>query len=101
VIDYATAWAKLGAWVAEEPNRGRAALLQRMAELTEECRVEDDELERALRLVAPQFADVLFNRIGELSQLVREQGEGEQAEQVGEGSAPSGSPEAVRPSIAA
>lgn len=103
MIDYATAWTRLQAHIASAPNHGRAATLQFMAELAEECRVDDDELEQALRLVAPRAADVFLNRIGELSQLVKREQEREQdpQEPVGEASAREGVPKPSTPSMVA
>ena len=85
MVDYAAAWDDLAAWIAEEPNRGRQAVLVKMAELTIEHRVDEDELDRALRLVAPRLTDLLFNRVGDLTRLLTPQ-EDETLE-VGEASA--------------
>lgn len=97
MIDYAAAWTELGAWIAEEPNRGRLAILQQMAELAAKHQVPEDELDRALRLVAPRLQELLLNRLPELAKLLTQE---DVDHEVGEGSAVR-RPEAVRPSIAA
>jgi hypothetical protein len=99
VVDHGAAWTELAAWIAEEPNRGRAATLQKMAELASKHTVPEDELERALRLVGPRIQDLLFNRMGQLAQLLVPHEESETTE-VAEVSA-ARRPESVRHSIAA
>lgn len=100
MFDAAAAWTELGAWVAEEPNRGRQATLVKMAELAASHTVQEDELERALRLVGPRMADMLFNRDrglqAFLAALAHEETE---TTAVGEGSAER-RPEAVPHSMA-
>lgn len=80
MIDHAAAWTELQAWVAAEPNRGRQQTLVKMAELAAKHSVEEDELDRALRLVAPRMQDLLFNRGAALVALLTEVGEGSSAE---------------------
>lgn len=100
MVDHAATWVELQAWIAEEPNRGRGQILQKMAELAKQHTIPEDELERAMRLVSPRIMDLLLNRMPELAQLVASMQDPQ--DQVGEESAPStGSPETVRPSMAA
>lgn len=61
-FDAQAAWVRLGALVARQPNWGRQRLLSEMARIAEECMVPEDEMDRALRLVLPELADVIFNR---------------------------------------
>jgi hypothetical protein len=96
-VDHAAAWAEFQAWIAEEPNRGRQAALVKMAELVQKHTVPEDELDRALRLIAPRMTDLLFNRIGDLTRLLTQQ-EAE-TEEVAEGSGAS-RPEGVHRSMA-
>jgi hypothetical protein len=99
VIDYAAAWTELAAWVAEEPNRGRQATLVKMAELSAEHTVAEDDLERALRLAAPRMTDLLFNRVGQLVDVLVPREEETETTTVTEGSAER-RPEAVGHSMA-
>lgn len=100
MIDYESAWTELLAWVAEEPNRGRAATLEKAAELCARHRVTEDELERAVRLLGPRVQDVLFNRTGaRLTDALLANHE-ESIQGVGEGSAER-RPELVHRSLAA
>lgn len=96
MIDHASAWTDLAAWIAEEPNRGRAQVLQRMAELAKLHTVEEDDLERALRLVGPRMQELLFNRVPALAAALAHL---EESTAVPEGSAVR-RPEAVRRSMA-
>ncbi|HTE59508.1 MAG TPA: hypothetical protein VK631_04105 [Solirubrobacteraceae bacterium] len=60
--DYERAWLRLGAYVAGRPNHRRQDLLVVMAEIVSGEEVPEDEFDRALRLVLPQLAEMLFNR---------------------------------------
>jgi hypothetical protein len=63
VIDFASCWVELGAWIAAEPNRGRQATLVKMAELAAKHTVTEDDVERVVRVYGPQLLDELANRL--------------------------------------
>lgn len=58
MINFGACWTDLAAWIAAEPNRGRQAILIKMAELAEHHQVPDDQLDALIARV-PQLAELL------------------------------------------
>jgi hypothetical protein len=58
MINYGAAWTELAAWIAAAPNRGRQAILIKMAELADEHQVPDAQLDDLIARV-PQLAELL------------------------------------------
>lgn len=67
MVDSAAVLLELRGRLAEKPSWGRQDLLVLIAELEVQHRVDEDELERALRLVQPTLMDTLFNRLPALA----------------------------------
>jgi hypothetical protein len=64
-FDAAKAWVELGAYVASKPNHGRQDLLSECARIAERNMLDEDDMDRALRLALPPLADLLFNRLAQ------------------------------------
>ena len=100
MIDYASAWTELAAWIAAEPNRGRQQVLVKMAELSAKHTVDEEELERVMRVYGPQLLEELTHKIKPAGDPVGKEGPAATADgfkQV----VPGGNAESVQPSIAA
>lgn len=97
VVDHASVLVELRAVIAEKPNWRRQDLLVLFAQLEAQHRVEEDELDRALRLTMPQLLDLLFNRAPALVEAARHLSDDMAAGDATEGSHAG----VVRPSLAA
>jgi hypothetical protein len=63
-FDAQSAWARLGAHVASKPSHGRQELLSVMAQIADECTMEEEVFQRALRLAMPTLLEALFDPQG-------------------------------------